>query len=206
MPVVAVADKQEAVAAQWDRRLAWRLGLELIRMHIRPANTEDLTAIAALHAASWRDAYAQILDPAFLAGPIDQDRLRVWTERLGAERAGQGVFVAEQDGETIGFVCVFANDDPVFGAKVDNLHVRPGYRGGGLGQRLLRHAARWASESDPATGLYLWVFEANHGGRRFYARLGGQEGERAASGMPSAADKPALRVVWPVAAALAQPV
>lgn len=173
-------------------------------MHIRPANADDVTAIAALHAASWRDTYAHILDPAFLAGPIDQDRLAVWSGRLDSDNPRQGVFVAEQDGEAIGFVCVFAHDDPTYGAKVDNLHVRPGHRGGGLGQRLLRHAAGWASDSDVATGLYLWVFEANEGGRRFYARLGGQEGERAASGMPSAADKPALRVVWPAAAALVQ--
>jgi GNAT superfamily N-acetyltransferase len=178
----------------------------LIGMHIRPANADDVNAVAALHAASWRDAYADILDPAFMAGPIDQDRLAVWTERLRSPIAQQGVFIAEQDGEPIGFVCVFAGDDPQFGAKVDNLHVRPGHRGGGLGQQLLRHAARWVSENNEATGLYLWVFEANEGGRRFYARLGGQEVERADSGMPSAAQKPALRVVWPVAAVLAQSV
>lgn len=173
-------------------------------MRIRPAIADDAATIAALHAASWRDAFAHILAPAYLAGPIDQDRLAVWTERLQSPSAQQGVFVAEQDGEPIGFVCVFANDDPHFGAKVDNLHVRSGHRSGGLGQQLLRYAARWASERDAATGLYLWVFEANNGGRRFYARLGGQEVERADSGMPSAEEEPAQRVVWPLAAALKQ--
>lgn len=172
-------------------------------MKIRTATADDAATIAALHAASWRAAYANILDPAYLAGPIDAERRAVWTERFAAANAGQGAFIAEEDGAPIGFVCVYAAVDPVFGAKIDNLHVLPGYRGRNFGDRLLRHAAGWASRADPQTGLYLWVFEANMPARGFYARLGGREADRAESGMPSAATEPALRVVWPSAAAVA---
>jgi GNAT superfamily N-acetyltransferase len=173
-------------------------------MRIRPATIEDAGAIAALHAASWRGAYADILSPEYLAGPIEADRLAVWSARCEAPQPNQAIFVAqEEDGGLIGFVCIFAGDDPAFGAKVDNLHVLARGRGMGLGARLLRHAARWAADRDAATGLYLTVFEANLPARGFYARLGGVEADTAASGMPSAETAPAIRVVWPSAAALA---
>lgn len=43
---------------------------------LRSANEGDAPAIAALHAASWRDAYADILAPDFLNGEIEADRDR----------------------------------------------------------------------------------------------------------------------------------
>ncbi len=45
----------------------------------RPAQATDALTIAAIHIASWRDAsYRSILDPAFLAGPIEEDRRSHW--------------------------------------------------------------------------------------------------------------------------------
>jgi hypothetical protein len=46
---------------------------------IRPATETDAAIIAAIHAASWRDAYAHILAPEFLSGGIEADRLDVWS-------------------------------------------------------------------------------------------------------------------------------
>lgn len=173
-------------------------------MRIRPGTADDAAAIAAVHAASWRDAFAGILSPEYLAGPIDADRLAVWNARCGTPAANQAIFVAQDDsGDMIGFVCAFAGDDAAFGAKVDNLHVLAKARGTGLGARLLRHAARWIADGDAATGLYLWVFEDNRLARDFYGYVGGTEADREASGMPSAEEATAIRVVWPSAAALA---
>lgn len=173
-------------------------------MRIRPARIDDAAAIAALHAASWRDAYSDILSAEYLAGPIDADRMAVWSARCQAPQPNQAIFVAQEEGGgLIGFVCIFAGADAAFGAKIDNLHVLARERGTGLGARLLRHAAGWAAQREAATGLYLTVFEANAPARGFYARLGGVEADTAASGMPSAETAPAIRVVWPSAAALA---
>ena len=49
---------------------------------IRPATEADALTIAAIHAASWRDAYAHILAPEFLSGGIEADRLAVWSRLL----------------------------------------------------------------------------------------------------------------------------
>ncbi len=40
----------------------------------RAARVADAATIAAIHIASWRDAYADIFDPDYLAGPIEGDR------------------------------------------------------------------------------------------------------------------------------------
>ena len=89
------------------------------------------------------------------------------------------------------------------GSNCSSADARPGASGlAAVGRIIEQWGGRLLTDSDPATGLYLWVFEANEGARRFYARLGGREVERADSGMPSAAEEPAQRVVWPMAAAL----
>jgi len=167
-------------------------------LRLRPATAADAPAIAALHTASWRDAYADILDPAFLAGPIEADRLALWSERLTDPREGQLVHLAEgQDGEVAGFVCAFRDADPRWGSLVDNLHVAPWLRGHGVGETLLRGAASRLAEHGATGGLHLWVFEANTAGLRFYERLGGRVVERIVDKMETAREgQTSLRVHW----------
>jgi GNAT superfamily N-acetyltransferase len=55
---------------------------------------------------------------------------------------------------------------------LDNLHVAPDVRGGGVGRLLLGTVAREVRAREWHRGLHLWVFEANTGARRFYERHG----------------------------------
>ena len=168
------------------------------QLRLRPATAADVPAIAALHTASWRDAYADILDPAFLAGPIEADRLEVWKGRLRNSDENQLVHVAEtEDGDVVGFICAFRNAHPAFGSHVDNLHTAPHMRGQGVGEKLLREAASLLESRGAEGGLHLWVFEANTAGLRFYQRLGGRVVEQSTSRMAAAPGKISLRVYWP---------
>src|SRR6185437_12847776 len=58
----------------YELRLANARPHQLRDIIIRPATEEDAALIAAIHAASWRDANAHILAPEFLNGPIEADR------------------------------------------------------------------------------------------------------------------------------------
>lgn len=167
---------------------------------IRHASAADADRIAALHCESWRDAYAQVLDPAFLAGPIEADRRALWAERLGAPASSQTVLLAEMpEHEAAGFICFFRDSDPRWGTLIDNLHVHPALRGHGIGDRLIRAAVASLAPDRP---FHLWVFEANAAGIRFYQRLGGAIVERGIDDMPAARGAPHLRIAWPDAASL----
>lgn len=165
---------------------------------LRPATASDASAIAALHTASWRDAYADILDPDFLAGPIEADRLALWGGRLAEADDDLIVHVAEaEDREIVGFICAFRNADPEWGSLIDNLHVSPRMRGNGLGETLLRSTASLLASRGARGGLHLWVFEANTAGLRFYERLGGKVVGKTVDRMAAARGKTSLRVHWP---------
>lgn len=134
---------------------------------LRDAVPGDAPALAALHARSWRASYAPFEPAMVLRAPLEanmRDRWETWP-------GGRLILLAERNDEVLGFVAAERGDVPV----VDNLHVDPGRRGGGIGERLLRGiAARLRTEG--VSELRLFVLEGNAGARRFYARLGGQEG------------------------------
>ena len=172
---------------------------------LRDATPGDAPAIAALHAANWRNAYADVLDPAFLAEPVDADRLQLWTDRFAVPGPAQEVVVADgADGSIVGFTCLYHAQDPRWGALVDNLHSAAQVRGQGIGTILLREAARRIAPRDPATGVSLWVYEKNAPARGFYAALGGEIVESKAQDWEVAQGEMLLRCHWRSAATLAK--
>lgn len=167
---------------------------------LRSATADDAGAIAALHAESWRANYRGILRDAFLNGELNENRRTLWHARLTAPVPHQHVIVAVPDGDPsgsiLGFVCVFGQDDPAWGAYIDNLHVRPRAQGRGIGRALLIEALGWVAAADPAAGAYLWVFEANHAARRFYERLGGTHVETTEAEVPGGGTTNRCRYAW----------
>lgn len=162
----------------------------------REATGDDVMQITLLHAESWRNSYRGMLSDHFLDHEVVADRRAVWAQRLGAPVAGQWVCVAEEGQSIVGFICLFAHDDAQHGVLLDNLHIRSAHQGRGLGQALMRHAARWVQATVSDSGLYLWVFAANQPARKFYERLGGQvAGEKTETNF---GDQPvaAVRYVW----------
>jgi ribosomal protein S18 acetylase RimI-like enzyme len=172
------------------------------QISIRQAVVGDAAQIASIHCASWRDAYADVLDPTFLAGPVEDDRRCLWSARLATPPEQQVVLVADAGAKPIAFVCLYRAHDAQWGSLIDNLHVLPHLRGARIGERLIRAVASFISPSTQPTGLHLWVFKANEAGLRFYQRLGGQVVEQAVSELPAANGAPVLRVFWPDCSAL----
>jgi ribosomal protein S18 acetylase RimI-like enzyme len=165
---------------------------------IRSAVEADAAEIAAIHTASWRDAYAGILAADFLNGDIDANRLDLWSRRLGECPLSQLVDVAcDPTGAMMAFACSFREADARWGSLVDNLHVLPRFRGRGVGEKLLQNMVAQLAARDSDSGLHLWVFEANVAALRFYERLGGRVVEKKTSEIPAAGGKAVLRVHWP---------
>ncbi|RBP11424.1 ribosomal protein S18 acetylase RimI-like enzyme [Roseiarcus fermentans] len=152
------------------------------RIRIRQAAASDARDIALVHCASWRDAYANIHEPGYLEGSIEAERQSFWSDRFASPDPSRTVFVAVAPSAAVhGFICVYRDLDAEWGSLIDNLHVLPTLRSRGLGERLLRTAARFLSDEATSSGLHLWVFEANEAAVRFYRRLGGDVVERGVS-------------------------
>src|SRR5579864_900003 len=106
-------------------------------MELRAATYSDASAIAKLHANSWRLAYRGVLSDDYLDSQADRDRSNLLEERLNSLAPDQSVFVLGEDGCLIGFACVYANHHPDFGSFLNNLHVAEGRLRLGCGTRLM---------------------------------------------------------------------
>jgi GNAT superfamily N-acetyltransferase len=141
---------------------------------LRLATARDADAIAQMHAASWAVTYRGLLPDGFLDTNLASERMVHWQDRMqDANAAAQAVFIAEQDGQPIGFVCVKQEQGNPDGVLLDNLHVLPAYQGTGAGKRMVAQAEAWA-RARGASHLYLYALEGNTRAINFYERQGWQ--------------------------------
>jgi len=139
----------------------------------RLAGPADAEAVANLHADSWRRHYRGAYSDAFLDGDVVADRLAVWTDRLREPDPRRCTILAE-DGSLVGFAHTVFDDDPRWGALLDNLHVADGHQRRGIGSRLLALTGEAVIARPEGTGLYLWVLEQNVAAQAFYQAGGGR--------------------------------
>lgn len=163
----------------------------------RVACASDHLRVAELHAASWRSAYRGMLSDAYLDGDILAERGRLWEHRLAQPSERQYILLAEENDNLVGFVCVLLDAEPAWGAYLDNLHVRPGLTGRGLGRRLLGQAGHWVAQVEPTWPLHLLVIERNTAARRFYERHGGALVETLVKSLPDGSTPHVVRYQWP---------
>ena len=164
---------------------------------LRPADERDVDAIADLHADSWRRNYRGAFSDAYLDGDVVADRRAVWSRRLTAPDPADATVVAEQGGRLVGFVHTVLDDDPEWGALLDNLHVSLDAQRTGLGTRLMAASAAVVLARAGNRSLYLWVLEGNVAAQAFYAARGGRCVDREESEPPGGGSVVGLRYVWP---------
>ena len=100
-----------------------------------------------------------------------EDTLR---ESLFGERRYAEVLIAEHDGTPAGFALFFHNFSTFLGKPgiyLEDLYVRPVFRGAGIGKKLLVHLARLAKRRDCGR-LEWWVLDWNEPSIGFYKKLG----------------------------------
>jgi ribosomal protein S18 acetylase RimI-like enzyme len=164
---------------------------------LRPIVAADAVTVADLHTASWRSAYRGMLRDGYLDGDIASERRLAWATRLETPVDANYGFIAESaEAGPVGFVFMLGREDATWGTLVDNLHVLPGHKGHGIGRRLLEAAADETGRRYPGERVHLFVFEANHAARRFYASVGGREVERGLVEPPGGGSQVHWRVAW----------
>ena len=137
---------------------------------IRVATLQDAGAIARVHVESWRTTYAGIVPPEYLASLDVGQREVSWREWLPLDI---DVFVAEVDGEVVGFVGGGAIREPVegFDAELFAIYLLRDAQRRGIGMALLKRLAG-SLKARGYRSMMAWVLEDNSSGE-FYSRSGG---------------------------------
>ena len=144
---------------------------------LRPATEADAAAVATVHLAS---RAAAAMPPSV----HDDDDVRRWLAGRLREDGDAEAWVADQGGLVVGYA-------RLTGTWLDDLYVLPEHARQGVGSALLE-----VVKARRPDGFCLWVFEVNEPARRFYARHGLVELERA-DGTANEERAPDIRMVWP---------
>jgi L-amino acid N-acyltransferase YncA len=136
---------------------------------IRRAMERDADAISHVHVESWRTTYAGIVPDEYLAGLDEAEGAVRWREWLTRDVQ---VFVAELDGEVVGFVGGGSLREPVqdYDAELFAIYLLKQVQGRGIGTALLRALAE-SLDVGGFKSMVVWVLEGN-ASSRFYERLG----------------------------------
>jgi GNAT superfamily N-acetyltransferase len=150
---------------------------------LRWAGVDDARGVAEVHVASWRSAYAGLIDQNVLDGLSVYKRADGWARWISSAhtdpQAGlpggtsHRLLLAECDGETVGWASFGAGrDDRVRGTgELAGLYVHPEFWSRGIGHVLIGRVdveLRKAGFDD----AYLWVLHGNRRAIDFYERHG----------------------------------
>lgn len=141
----------------------------------RRAGPSDIETIAAIHANSWKQTYEKHISQDYLNGPLLENRIQVWTERLSEPEYNQKVVLLESQHGALGFICFYVDKDLQNGSFIDNLHVASEFHGIGAGFALMKHCIEYLRENAQTKGIYLEVLSDNEQAQRFYRRLGAKD-------------------------------
>jgi ribosomal protein S18 acetylase RimI-like enzyme len=138
---------------------------------VRAARPDDAQPIAAVHVATWRDAYAGLLPDEMLAGLDVADWAGRWRDKLAAPAEGVFTLAFEAGGRVRGFVSGGPSRDDFPGGEVYAIYVDPAFQGRGAGGRMLADATALLADAG-FTDASLWVLSENQTARRFYESQG----------------------------------
>lgn len=144
----------------------------------RWSEADDASDLAALHAATWRYAYAGIIPGVGLERMIAR-RGPSWWRRLHG-LGGRALVVAFDD--TLAGYALLGRRRDGPGGEIQELYVRPDAQGLGFGSALFA-AARAELDARAIAPLSVWCLAANRIGCAFYRARGGREAGRARDGV-----------------------
>lgn len=146
---------------------------------VRRARLADAPGIAAVHVATWRSAYADILPEEVLTG-LSTTRLAHYYEhsiRLGLAMHVAATYGRKDEPPVLGFCSSSRNrggaEMAMLGdGEIETLYVLDDYQNRGLGGQLLRSAAKHLGQIG-CRSVFTWVLRENPS-RYFYQRMGGK--------------------------------
>ena len=145
-------------------------------MNIRPANLEDAPALAHIHVASWRHAYAGIVAAETLSNLSVESRTQQWQAALKQDESARTCLFVGQNasGELLGFASGGPQRDETlaYDGELYAIYLLKEAQQQGLGQQLFRAVAEHLQKNQ-FNNLLVWVLKENSA-VAFYKKMGGQ--------------------------------
>ena len=142
---------------------------------IRRAGLDDAPSIAKVHVAAWNAAYLGLSDGAARARRSVEIREDQWRRGLAwPEERGFLVWVAEDEGQIVGFITAGPSEDAQAArdvGEVFTLYLEPSRIGQGVGRALMLESLDELKRRG-FKEVILWVLADNSRARRFYEAAG----------------------------------
>ena len=145
---------------------------DVAEIGIRTASVDDAEQIAAVHIASWREAYADVVPQSYLDSLDHASRTEEWREVFADLDRGTSVWVAEEEGEVLGFASLGPSRDEDADRttmEIYAIYLEPSAWGRGVARELMRTVL---AALPPGAAVTLWVLAANERAQLFYRRNG----------------------------------
>lgn len=145
--------------------------MSTLSLDTRPAEVADAFGIAAIHDASWRQAYTGLIPHKSLDTMIRRRDPKWWARAI---RNSTRVLVMESDSQLVGYATIGPNRVSALSqeGEVYELYLLPEYQGVGIGKNLFL-AAREQLVRLGFKGTVVWVLEENDPAMQFYRNAGG---------------------------------
>lgn len=142
---------------------------------IRRARAEDAPGLAAVHIASWRAAYRDLIPDEVLENMRADELSRSWAAQIRQD-ADARVWVVEVEGRIVAYARVGEprdQDSLLHGGTTEiyGFYVDPAAWGSGLGRALMGHVLDEVRERG-FSSITLNVVAGNERARSFYERVG----------------------------------
>ncbi|WP_108671707.1 GNAT family N-acetyltransferase [Peribacillus acanthi] len=137
-------------------------------MLIRIASLDDIKGIAKVHVDSWKTTYKELIPDFALENLTYEAREELWKSVLSQENSKVKTFVAELDGEVIGFSSGGPERTKRYGysGEIYTLYLLQEHQKKGIGKNLMRTLVSSLQE-DGLNSIMVWVIEENPS-RAFY--------------------------------------
>lgn len=145
---------------------------DVAEIGIRPASVDDAEHIAAVHIASWREAYTGVVPQEYLDNLDVASRTEVWRRTFADLDHATSVWVAQEDDEILGFASLGPSHDEDADRttmEIYSIYLEPSAWGRGVARELMRTVV---GALPPGAAVTLWVLAANDRAQRFYRRNG----------------------------------
>lgn len=140
---------------------------------IRKALVSDAEGIAKVHVYTWQNAYLGLIPDSILQGLSVELRTSSWIRNIKNPSPKSHTFIAEMDGEIVGFVDLGANreKDLEYEGEIYAIYVNPQIQGRGVGAALMQAGLK-TLKSEGFAEAVLWVLDRNLHARAWYESNG----------------------------------